>query len=279
MFAVVKTGGKQYKVQIGDILRVERLAANAGDKVQFNQILMLGGDKTVVGSPLVVGAAVQADVIDQIKGEKTIKFVKRRRKHSSKRTRGHRQYLSLLRVTDILSTGADKSKVQEAVGSGSVDFKFVENVKQKKPTVVKPKTDNSSKEPIEKEAKLAKKAKPEKEKSAKKAKPEKEKSAKKAKPEKTQAAKGATPEKVAKTKASVPIKEKKATTSVSDDLKQLSGVGPALEKKLHAAGVKSFEQIAAWSMKDAQAINEKIASKGRVEKEGWIDQAKEKLKG
>ena len=85
MFAVVKTGGKQYKVQTGDILRVERLAANAGDKVQFNQILMLGGDKPVVGSPLIAGAAVQADVIDQIKGEKTIKFVKRRRKHSSKR--------------------------------------------------------------------------------------------------------------------------------------------------------------------------------------------------
>ena len=63
------------------------------------------------------------------------------------------------------------------------------------------------------------------------------------------------------------------------DLKQLSGVGPALEKKLHAAGVKSFEQIAAWSAKDVEAINEKISSKGRVEKEGWIDQAKEKLKG
>ena len=74
MFAVVKTGGKQYKVQSGDILRVERLAANAGDKVQFNQILMLGGEKTVVGAPLVVGAAVQADVIDQIKSEKTIKL-------------------------------------------------------------------------------------------------------------------------------------------------------------------------------------------------------------
>ena len=62
-------------------------------------------------------------------------------------------------------------------------------------------------------------------------------------------------------------------------MKQLSGVGPALEKKLHAAGVKSFEQIAAWSTKDAEAINEKISSKGRVEKEGWIDQVKEKLKG
>ena len=83
----------------------------------------------------------------------------------------------------------------------------------------------------------------------------------------------------AKTKKSAPVKEKKVTASVSDDLKQLSGVGPALEKKLHAAGVKSFEQIAAWSAKDVEAINEKISSRGRVEKEGWIDQAKEKLKG
>ena len=151
MFAVVKTGGKQYKVQTGDILRVERLAANAGDKVQFNQILMLGGDKPVVGSPLVAGAAVQADVIDQIKGEKTIKFVKRRRKHSSKRTRGHRQYLTLVRVTDILATGADKSKVQEAVGSGSVDFKFVEGVKPKKKSAeLKAKVEKAPKEPVKK---------------------------------------------------------------------------------------------------------------------------------
>jgi large subunit ribosomal protein L21 len=246
MFAVVKTGGKQYKVQTGDILRVERLAANAGDKVQFNQILMLGGDKTVVGSPLVAGAAVQADVIDQIKGEKTIKFVKRRRKHSSKRTRGHRQYLTLVRVTDILATGADKSKVQEAVGSGSVEFKFVESVKPKKSADLKTKAEKSPKKPVKKEAKPAKEVKPEKE---------------------------------AKAKKSAPAKEKKVTTTVSDDLKQLSGVGPALEKKLHAAGVKSFEQIAAWSAKDVEAINEKISSKGRVEKEGWIDQAKEKLKG
>jgi len=246
MFAVVKTGGKQYKVQTGDILRVERLAANAGDKVQFNQILMLGGKKPVVGSPLVAGAAVQADVIDQIKGEKTIKFVKRRRKHSSKRTRGHRQYLTLVRVTDILATGADKSKVQEAVGSGSVDFKFVDSVKPKKSAELKTKTQKSPKEPVKKEAKPVKEVKPEKDK---------------------------------KTKKSTPAKEKKVTASVSDDLKQLSGVGPALEKKLHAAGVKSFEQIAAWSAKDVEAINEKISSKGRVEKEGWIDQAKDKLKG
>jgi len=246
MFAVVKTGGKQYKVQSGDILRVERLAANAGDKIQFNQILMLGGDKTVVGAPLVAGAAVQADVIDQIKSEKTIKFVKRRRKHSSKRTRGHRQHLTLVRVTEILASGAEKSKVQEAVGAGSVDFQFAENVKVKTSAGSKKMAEKSVKETVKKEVKTTKTAKP---------------------------------VTVAKEKKSAPVKEKKTATSVSDDLKQLSGVGPALEKKLHAAGVKSFEQIAAWSSKDIEVINEKISSKGRVEKEGWIDQAKEKLKG
>ena len=75
LFAVIKTGGKQYKVQSGDMLKLEKLAAHAGDKIQFNEIMLLGGDKTVVGTPLVNGAAVQADVIDQIKGAKTIKSV------------------------------------------------------------------------------------------------------------------------------------------------------------------------------------------------------------
>ena len=120
MFAVLKTGGKQYKVQSGDVLRVEKLAANAGETIQFNDVLMLGGDTVTVGAPLVADAGVQAEVIDQIKGVKTINFVKRRRKHSSKRTKGHRQKLTLVRITDILASGADKSGVAPAVGAGSV---------------------------------------------------------------------------------------------------------------------------------------------------------------
>ncbi|MCC6002476.1 MAG: 50S ribosomal protein L21 [Pararhodobacter sp.] len=118
MFAVLKTGGKQYRVQAGDVLRVERLAAEAGETVQFNDILMLGGDAPVVGAPLVSGAAVQALVIDQIKGDKVIHYVKRRRKHSSQRTKGHRQKLTLVRVTDILASGADDTGVKAALGSG-----------------------------------------------------------------------------------------------------------------------------------------------------------------
>ncbi|WGW02969.1 50S ribosomal protein L21 [Tropicibacter oceani] len=120
MFAVLKTGGKQYKVQSGDTLRVEKLAADAGETVQFNEILMLGGDKVVVGAPLVAGAGVQAEVVDQIKGEKLIHFVKRRRKHGSQRTKGHRQKLTLIKITEILESGADKSGVKAAVGAGSV---------------------------------------------------------------------------------------------------------------------------------------------------------------
>jgi large subunit ribosomal protein L21 len=117
MFAVLKTGGKQYKVQAGDVLRVEKLDAVAGAKIQFNDILMVGGETLTVGSPMVAGAAVQAEVIDQIKGEKVIHYVKRRRKHSSQRTKGHRQHLTLLRITNVLATGAEKSGVAAATGT------------------------------------------------------------------------------------------------------------------------------------------------------------------
>lgn len=122
MFAVLKTGGKQYRVQAGDVLRVERLAAEAGETIQFNEILMVGGDSPVVGLPMVAGAGVQATVIDQIRGEKLIHFVKRRRKHGSQRTKGHRQHLTLVRITDILATGAGDSGVKAAIGSGAAGW-------------------------------------------------------------------------------------------------------------------------------------------------------------
>jgi len=218
MFAVLKTGGKQYRVQSGDVLRVEKLAAEAGEKIQFNDVLMLGGDTVTVGAPLVDGAAVQADVIDQIKGEKLIHFVKRRRKHSSKRTKGHRQKLTLIRVTDILAAGADASGVKAAVGAGSVAGVAV-----------------AATAPA--------------------------------------AAKKAAPKKAAKAEAAP------AAAAGADDLKKLSGVGPALEKKLLAAGVTTFAQIAAWSPEDVAAIDDQLSFKGRIEREGWIEQAKELAKG
>ncbi|MBY6047042.1 50S ribosomal protein L21 [Vannielia litorea] len=226
MFAVMKTGGKQYKVASGDVLRVEKLAAEAGETVQFNEILMVG---STVGSPMVEGAAVQAEVIDQIKGEKVIHFVKRRRKHGSQRTKGHRQQLTLLRVTDILEKGGDKTGVKAAIGAGSVSGAAVA-------------------------------------------------AAVKAAPKKAAAKKAE--EKPAAKKAEAPKEEKKAAPKKAakaeggDDLKQLSGVGPALEKKLHEAGVTTFAQIAAWTDEDVAAMDEKLSFKGRIEREGWIEQAK-----
>jgi len=119
MFAVLRTGGKQYTVRPGDVLKIEKLAAEAGETIQFNEILMLGGETAIPGTPLVADAAVQAQVLDQIRGEKVIHYVRRRRKHSSQRRKGHRQYLTVVRVTGILAEGAGASGVKVAVGAGS----------------------------------------------------------------------------------------------------------------------------------------------------------------
>jgi len=116
MFAVMKTGGKQYRVMAGDVLRLEKLAATAGETIQFNDILVVGD---TIGAPLVAGAAVQATVIDQIKGEKTINFVRRRRKHSSKRTKGHRQQLTLVRITEVMASGGEATGIKPAIGTAA----------------------------------------------------------------------------------------------------------------------------------------------------------------
>lgn len=119
MFAVIKTGGKQYRVASGDKVTVERIDAAPGERVQFNDVLMLGdGDGVTIGGPLVDGAAVQAEVLDQARGPKVISFKKRRRKHSSQRKRGHRQHLTHVRVTDILKDGAADTGVKAAIGTG-----------------------------------------------------------------------------------------------------------------------------------------------------------------
>lgn len=119
MYAVIKTGGKQYRVAPGDELTIERLAAQPGETVQFSEVLMLGGDAPVIGAPMVEGAAVTAEVLDQVRGPKVYNFKRRRRKHSSKRLKGHRQDLTAVKVTEILPTGAADTGHKEAVGQGA----------------------------------------------------------------------------------------------------------------------------------------------------------------
>ena len=232
MFAVIKTGGKQYRVQSGDVLRVEKLAATAGETVQFNDILMVGA---TVGTPLVAGAGVQAEVIDQIKGEKLIHYVKRRRKHSSQRRKGHRQQLTLLRVTDILESGADASGVKAAVGAGSAPAVVAEAAPAPKPAAKK------------------------------KAAPKAEAPAPAAPAAEAPAAElpGSKPANLLT----------EARGGQPDDLKKISGVGPKLEKLLNSNGVFHFDQIAAWNDAEVAYMDEQLSFKGRIARDGWIDQA------
>jgi large subunit ribosomal protein L21 len=220
MFAVIKTGGKQYKVAANDLLRIEKLQGEAGDAVAFSDVLMLGeGDKITVGSPLVDGAMVAGELVGQIRDKKIIVFKKKRRK-GYRRKAGHRQQLSVVRITEILAGGA------------------------------KPKAP----------AKSAAKPAP--------------KSAAKPSPSKT-----AEPAKAAPRKAPAKPIEKPATTSFVDDVKLISGVGPALEKKLAAAGVTSLKQIAEFTAADIERVDAELNFKGRIERDDWIGQAKKLIAG
>jgi len=207
MYAVVKTGGKQYRVAKDDIIKIERLPGEAGDIVTLGDVLMLGEGKDVtVGAPLINGASVAGEIVEQARAKKIIVFKKRRRQNY-RRKHGHRQHLTVLRVTDILTDGAKPSA----------------------------------------------KAKP-------------KAATKKAAPKAPETKKEEAPQKAA------------APTS-ADDLKRLSGVGPALEKKLHDTGITSFAQIAAWGPSEIEEFGEKLSFKGRIEREDWIGQAKEFAKG
>lgn len=205
MYAVVKTGGKQYRVSKDDILRVEKLDGEAGDVITLDDVLMLGGEggDVTVGAPTVDGASVAAEIVEQMRDKKIVIFKKRRRQNY-RRKKGHRQHLTVLKVTDILTDGA------------------------------KPKPAAKKKAAPKAEAKT-------------------------------------------ETKAAAPAKEA-AKAEGGDDLKKLSGVGPVLEQKLLDAGVTSYAQIAAWTEADIAEFDEKLSFKGRIEREGWVDQAKELAK-
>jgi large subunit ribosomal protein L21 len=109
MFAVIRTGGKQYRVAAEDVIKIEKVAGDPCEIVQFGEVPLVGGDNVTVGAPTVAGASVAAEVLEQGRGPKVIAFKKRRRKNS-RRKRGHRQEFTLLRVTEILTDGAKPAK-------------------------------------------------------------------------------------------------------------------------------------------------------------------------
>ncbi len=110
MFAVIKTGGKQYTVAADDLLKIEKVSAEAGETVVFDEVLMVGSDAdTTIGAPTVEGASVTAEVVEQGRDRKIIIFKKRRRQNSRRRN-GHRQAFTTVKITDILTGGAKPAK-------------------------------------------------------------------------------------------------------------------------------------------------------------------------
>ncbi|MEO4001071.1 50S ribosomal protein L21 [Mesorhizobium sp. CAU 1732] len=121
MFAVIKTGGKQYRVAADDVLKIEKVAGEVGDIVQIGNVLAFGeGDNVTIGAPFVDGASVAAEVVQQVKSKTVIAFKKRRRQNS-RRTRGHRQLLTTVRISEILTDGAKPSKKAAAKPAAKKD--------------------------------------------------------------------------------------------------------------------------------------------------------------
>lgn len=204
MFAVIKTGGKQFRVAANDEITIAKLVGEPGDTVAFGEVLMLtDGDTSTVGAPFLGDITVAGEIVKQARGEKVIAFKKRRRQNS-KRKRGFRAELTIVRITDIL-TGGKKPEMKKGDASAV-------------------------------------------------------------------ALKAASP--ATKGKA-----EAKADTLDASNLSLISGVGPTIEKKLRAAGITSWNDIAAWSEADVAKWDEELKLRGRATREEWVEQAKELLAG
>ena len=209
MYAVVKTGGKQYRVAIGDKLKVESLSnTQEGDTVTLDQVLMIGEGATVeVGTPM-LDKTVEATVVSNGRGKK-LRVVKFRRRQNSRTRTGHRQNFTELEITAIGGKAGPKKPAKKKAAVPAV-----------------------------------------------KAKPKKEP---KAEP-----------------KAQAP---KAAASNEPDDLKRISGVGPVIVGKLEAMGITTFQQIANFTPEEITRVDEELNFKGRIERDDWVNQAKEFLKG
>jgi len=217
MLAVIRTGGKQYRVAAQDVIRIEKVVGDEGDIVVFDEVLAIGSD---LGAPLVSGASVTGRVVAQVRADKIIVFKKKRRKNY-RRKKGHRQNQTVIRIEEIL-TGSSKA----------VTAKKVE-------TKVETKSDAP-----EKNARL--------EQPTKKSTAQKE-NAKKAAPQ----------------KADSDRQLFKRPSGDPDDLKKLSGVGPAIEKKLNDLGITKFAKIANFSKDDLAKVDGILNLKGLIERNDW----------
>ena len=208
MYAVIRTGGKQYRVAPDDVIEIERLGAKAGDQVEFSEVLMIAGDGAIsFGAPVVAGATVAGEVTALTRGPKLVIFKKKRRKHF-RRKNGHRQDLMEVRITEILTDGR---KPARSAGQAPAEA----------PVAVD--------EPA------------------------------------------AAAEQATATSSS--------TSGVGDNLSLISGVGPKIKQSLNELGYTRFDQIAALTPDQIEAIETALKSKGRVARDEWIAQARDLMEG
>jgi len=145
MFAVIKAGGKQYRVAAEDVIRIDRVEAEPGKVIEFGEVLLLGGDTPQIGAPTISGAMVAGEVLQHTRGDKVIAFKKRRRKNS-RRKRGFRHEFSVIRITEILTGGAKPSQTPperpkrepKPKPEGDVEAKAAKPAKAKKPAAKAP---------------------------------------------------------------------------------------------------------------------------------------------
>jgi large subunit ribosomal protein L21 len=207
MFAVIKTGGKQFRVAANDEITIAKLEGEPGDTVAFGNVLMLtDGETSTLGAKELAEITVAGEIVKQARGEKVIAFKKRRRQNS-KRKRGFRAELTIVRITDIL-TGGKQPEMKKGDAS-AVALKAAST----------------------------------------------------------------------QTKGKAAPKAAKAEALDASNLSLISGVGPTIEKKLRAAGITSWNDIAAWSDEDVAKWDEELKLRGRATREEWVEQAKELLAG
>jgi len=203
-YAVIKTGGKQYRVAADDLLEIEKVSGEVGDLVKFTEVLMMGGaGAPSIGKPSLPGVSVTAEVIEQGRGPKLIIFKKRRRKNSRNK-KGHRQDLTTVRILEVLASGQNPSK--QPTGEGKKKALAKKNSGRKYETLA-------------------------------------------------------------------------AAEGEADDLSLIDGVGPAMQEKLHQAGIFHFWQLAAMSKGDANKLEDTHDFDGRILREEWREQARELMYG
>ncbi len=257
MYAVIKTGGKQYRVMPGDVLKVETLKAEVGASVNFEEVLMISdGDKITVGTPTIASAKVAATVIAHGRAKKVeiIKF--RRRKHHQKRT-GHRQNYTQVQIQNINGKGSPERVMEPKTADTSATD-----------TSVKAKPKTAAKKAVAKPA--AKKTATTKTTEAKKAvakkTPAKETTAKKPAEKKTETKKAAPKKAAAK---------KTTKKSASDDLTKIEGIGPKAAEALTAAGIATYADLGKSTIKAVQKVLDESDGKfGAMVPKTWPKQAK-----